>query len=191
MQKKERIRQAIPYIDQIKDERLREQVLQVWVRAWEETCWKDIADVPFDLHVAGCSLVEHTNFVVSSAIAMASIARNIWQLEVDTDVLLAGAVLHDVSKVVEQQPEEGKLGKKSPIGENMVHGAYGTHLALDAGLPLSVVHIINCHTPQVSMVPKTLEGILLSHADHAAADLFFLQAGKPLVLDMLDMKFYR
>ncbi len=126
--------------------------------------------------------------VVTIAMAMASFAGDTWHIPVNTDLLLAGAMLHDVCKVVECAPEEGKPGKRSAIGENLVHGAYGVHLALNAGLPLRVVHLIGSHTPQVSQLPKVVEGIFICYADYAAADIFHLGKGMPLLLDTTGLK---
>lgn len=191
MEKRERIRQLMPLIDQIQGEKLRNGVIETWVRAWEESEWEDMADCPFHPEIENCSLIQHTNFVATIALNMASSAKDIWHISVNTDLLLAGAVLHDVSKVLEYAPQEGKPGKKSAIGENLVHGAYGVHLALNAGLPLEVAHLIGTHTPQVSQVPKVIEGILLCYADSAAADIFFARSGMTLTLDLIDFKFHR
>ena len=153
MEKRERIRQLMPFIDQIKDEKLRNGVVEIWVKAWEESEWEDVAYCPFLVEVQDCSLVQHTNCVVSVAMAMASFAQDTWHIQVNTDLLLAGALLHDVSKVLEWAPQEGKPAKRSAIAENLVHGAYGVHLALNAGMPLRVAHLIGAHTPQVFQVP--------------------------------------
>ncbi|MFC1993203.1 HDIG domain-containing metalloprotein [Chloroflexota bacterium] len=191
MEKSERIRQLMPLIDQIQDEKIRNGVIETWLKAWEESEWNDIADCPFHPDVENCSLMQHTNFVVTTALHMANSAKEIWHVPVNTDLLLASALLHDVSKALEYAPQEGTLGKKSAIGENLIHGAYGVHLALNAGLPLEVAHIIGVHTPQVSQIPKTIEGILICYADSAAADIFFARSGMTLTLDLIDFKFHR
>lgn len=184
MEKKERVRQLIPLVDQIKDEKLRNGVVEIWVKVWEESEWEDLADCPFSLalDVQDCNLIQHTNFVTTIALAMGSCARDIWHIPVDTDLLLAGALLHDVSKAVEDAPEEGKPGKQSEIGENLLHGAYGVHLALNAGLSLKVAHLISSHTPRVSQLPNVVEGIFICYADFAAADTVLLRKGMPLLL---------
>ena len=182
MEKGERIHELMPLIDQIKDEKLRNGVVEIWVKAWDESEWEDVADCPFHVEVQGCSLIQHTNFVVTVAMAMASFTRDTWHISVNTDLLLAGAILHDVCKVLECAPQKGKPGKRSAIGENLVHGVYGVYLALNAGLPLSVAHLIGTHTHQVSQVPKVIEGIFICYADHAAADMVFLGKDMPIAL---------
>ena len=189
MGKKERICQLIPHIEQIQDKKLREMVIEVWVKSWEESEWEDVADCPFNLDIQNCSIIEHTNFVITTATAMASFARDTWHIPIDIDALLAGAILHDVCKVVEHAPQKGALGKISAIGKNLVHGAYGVHLALNAGLPLKVVHMIGTHTPQVSAAPEIIEGVYICYADHAAADTFYLGMDKPMVMQRPNFKF--
>jgi len=184
MEKRERIRQLMPLVEQIKDKKLRNGVVKIWVKAWEESEWEDVADCPFNLalEIRDCTLIQHTNFVATVAMAMASYAQDIWHIPVDTDLLLAGALLHDVSKVVEDAPEKGKPGKQSPIGASLLHGAYGVHLALNAGLPLRVAHLISSHTPRVSQLPELIEGIFICYADYAATDAVLLRKGMPLML---------
>jgi putative nucleotidyltransferase with HDIG domain len=178
--KKSRIRQLMPLVDQIKDKKLRKGVLDVWVKAWEESEWEDLADCPFSValkvKLEECSLIQHTNCVTATALAMAANTRDILGIPVNDDLVLAGALLHDVCKVVENAPEF----KHSTIGKNLVHGMYGVHLALNAGLPIEIAHIISSHTPQVSQVPNIVEGILLSYADMAAVDPILLRKGAPL-----------
>ena len=161
---------------------LRNGVIGVWVKAWEDSEWEDVADCPWDPTIKDCSLVKHHKFVMATAMAMSAHVHDIWQIFVDNDVLLAGAALHDVCDVVDYAPEKGTQGKRSAIGENTVHGTYGVHLALNANLPLEVVHLISFHTTEVLQFPKFIEGILLCHADYTASDIFHLREGKPLQL---------
>ncbi|MBI4334598.1 MAG: HDIG domain-containing protein [Chloroflexi bacterium] len=186
MDKLQRLKQLIPSITGIKNAKLRKGVLAVWVRAWEESAWNDPAECPFIPDSPDCSLVQHTNFIVETVLAMASSAKSIWNIGLNTDFLIAGAVLHDVSKLVEFAP-----GAVSEIGENLVHASYGVHLALNAGLPLQVVNMIGAHTPQVYLLPKSPEGVLLCYADYAAADIFHLLHGKSLLLSSVDFRFVR
>ena len=185
MDKRERILQLMPIIEKIQDEKLKNGVIEVWVKAWEESAWPDLADCPFNVNCPNCNLIQHTNFVATIAMAMASLARNTLNISVDTDLLLAGSVLHDVSKVLENVPPEVAPDGKSKIAKNLVHGTYGVHLALNAGLPLEVAHLINVHTPQVSAMPKVIEGIFLCYADLAAYDMLFIGTNIPLNLERL------
>ncbi len=184
MGKSERVRELLPMINRIQDEGLRGRVISVWVKAWEESKWEDLADAAFnlDVDVAECNLVKHTNLVTELAYAMASSARQVLNIMVDMDVLLAGGLLHDVSKLVEMAPEKGKPGKKSALGKNLLHSIYGVHLALNAGIPLEIVHIIGSHSPRVAQGPNGYEALFVSYADFVAADTVRMRAGTSLWL---------
>jgi len=189
--KKERIRKLIPLISRIKDEKLRASVEDVWVKAWEESGWEDVNDCPFHLQIEGVTLIQHTNFVATIALAMATFAKDTWRMSINIDLLIAGAALHDVSKLLEHAPQKGTLGKHSVIDENLVHGTYGVHLALNLRLPLGVINIMGTHTPQVGKKPKSIEGLFICYADYASADPHFLANGLPLIINTIDFKFYR
>jgi len=184
MDKRDRIRELMPLINEIKDEELRTGVVDVWLKVWEESEWEDLADCPFslELEVSECNLIQHTNFVANATKTMGLYSRETWNIPVDMDILLAGALLHDVSKAVEDAPEKGKPGKHSVIGKNLQHGMYGVHLALEAGLPIQIAHLISCHTPRVTQLPNIPEGVFICHADIAAADTVLLRKGLPLIL---------
>ena len=98
---------------------------------------------------------------------------------------------NDVSKLLEHAPQKGTLGKHSVIDENLVHGTYGVHLALNLRLPLGVINIMGTHTPQVGKKPKSIEGLFICYADYASADPHFLANGLPLIINTIDFKFYR
>ena len=185
MEKRKRILELMPLIEEIKDDKLRNGVIDVWVKAWEDSEWEDVADCFFSVKIPNCTLIQHINFVAVIAKAMADFSRNTWQTPINYDLLIAGGILHDVCKVVEHAPEEGKIGKESEIGENLMHGNYGVHLALNSGLPLDVINIISVHSPQVAKAPKNIEGIFICFADLATADMFFLGTDRTLYVERI------
>ena len=106
-------------------------------------------------------------------------------MDINDDLLIAGALLHDVSKMVEQSPAEGKPGVDSRIGEELMHGSYGAHLALNAGLPLDIINIISVHSPKIKKIPHNVEGIFICYADLAAFDAVFLGKDRELYLEKI------
>ena len=92
--------------------------------------------------------------------------EELYQCAIDRDVLIAGALLMDVSKLVETRP--GKDGpERTEIGTSLPHAIYSAHLALQLGVPLSVVHIITAHSPNGGKAPVTLECQILDWIDQA------------------------
>lgn len=187
MEKEARIRQLLPLIDRIEDEKLKNGVLRVWVKLWEESDWEDPIDCYYSLAFTDFGVVQHTDFTMHMALAMATYYREKLGKPVNLDLLLAGAALHDASDLVENAPPKDRP-RKTAIGQQLVHAVYGAFAALNAGLPLELVHLINTHTPQYSGVPKTIEGVFLRYADDVAVDAIGIGKGRLLHLNMADIK---
>lgn len=179
----EHLCQLFPSINKIGDMSLRAKVVETLLRTWKESSWERIELVPFNPRVQGCTLVQHTNSVVDISLAIAHILQDNLQVLLNFDILLAGALLHDASKMLEfEKKEDGTFGK-STIGLKIPHASYGAHIALDVGLPLEVLHLIFTHTPQTAMLPNTTEGLIMTYADYVAADVLFLRDGGPLLIE--------
>lgn len=152
----------IPEIGRIGDSDLRMKVVHVWDVALERSAFDDLSAIPFTLLIEDLddTLVEHTRRVTRAAIAAAE-ARG----DLDMDTVTAGAVLHDVGKVLEYEPRpDGSVGK-SEMGQRLRHPVSGAALAQELGLPLAVVHIIAAHAGEGNMVSRTPEAILIHHCD--------------------------
>jgi putative nucleotidyltransferase with HDIG domain len=156
------IKELLPEIEEISDPVLKEQVVRVWETALDRSAFSDLAHIPFTLLIEDLddTLIEHTGRVTRSALA-AAMARG----DVDRDIVLAGALLHDVGKVLEYEPgPDGTVGK-SEMGKRVRHPVSGAALASEVGLPLEIVHIISAHAGEGNMVSRTPEAILIHHTD--------------------------
>ncbi len=175
----ELIRGLFPEVEEIRDPDLAAKVVQVWRRVWEESLWDDLRDVPKNDQIHDVSLVQHVRGVTQGAIAMARIAMDLYPgVEIDLDTLIAGALLHDASK-----PLEGTRSGKTPAGKLLPHGYLAAHMALQAGLPNEVVHIILTHSKGSSAVPpKTYEGLIVHYADYCDSDVLNIRFGHKILL---------
>jgi len=152
----------LPEIEQIGDHGMREMVAGVWDVALERSAFNDLDSIPFTLLIEDLddTLIEHTRRVTRTAIAAAR-ARG----DLDMDTVIAGAILHDVGKVLEYEPgPDGSVGK-SEMGKRLRHPVSGAALAQELGLPLPIVHIIAAHAGEGNMVSRTPEAILIHHCD--------------------------
>lgn len=152
----------IPELDLIGDPSLREKVARVWILALERSSFEDLRALPFTLLIEDLddTLLEHTGRVTRTAVAAAR-ARG----DLDMDTVVAGAILHDVGKVLEYEPRpDGGVGK-SEMGKRLRHPVSGAALAYELGLPLAVVHIVAAHAGEGDMVTRTPEAILIHHCD--------------------------
>lgn len=144
----------------IKDEEIRKKTIEVWEKAVEEGGWDDISDIPFTLLIeTSKTLLEHTNIVTAMSIGVGKKRKNI-----DMDILISGALLHDVGKLLEYERKDSEF-LKSEYGKRIRHPISGAMLAREAGLPLAVQHIIIAHSTEGEKVIRSPEAIIVHYCD--------------------------
>ncbi|MFB6157268.1 MAG: HD domain-containing protein [Haloferacaceae archaeon] len=171
MTREAEVREAFPAVDRIEDDALHEGVIGAWTVALEDTGWT-LSDVPWFPPLqdpAGLDderLVPHVNEVVATAEAMADalVERRGDRLSLSRDLLLAGALVHDVSKLYEFDASGA-----TAVFDLFGHPLYGIYPAARAGLPPEVVQVVVSHTPRTGVEPATMEAELVCRADQAAA----------------------
>jgi putative nucleotidyltransferase with HDIG domain len=157
---KEYVRQQFPMIDEIKDEDLKERVARVWEMAMQQGGWDTLENIPFTLLIPNAGgFVEHVCRVTKMAMRIAKEKG-----DVNHDFLIAGALLHDVGKLLEYK-KEGKKVVKSDHGRRLRHPVSGAMLAMKEGLPIEVIHIIAAHSKEGEFVSRTKEAIIVHHCD--------------------------
>lgn len=175
------IAKIFPELSQITDETLRHEVARIWAEVWHESTWERIEDAPKNPNVPGKPLYAHVRSVTRQAVATADIMKEIHGKDYDNDVLVAGGLLHDVSKLVEYQASADGAAK-SHKGKLIQHAVYGAHKAWEHGLPEEVVHIVVSHTHSSGVRPITWECVVIHYVDYLDSDALLYQAGKPLLL---------
>ncbi len=175
------IQRLLPEINDLQDRLLASQVVQIWDEMWKESNWARIEDCPKGADVSEYKLVPHVRSVTQGCMAMARSVRANYGIPVQHDALLAGSLLHDASKLVEEDPAGG-ASKKTHLGKLIQHSAYTAHKAMALGMPLEIVHLIITHTRQSGMLPKTVEGIILHYVDYGDSDVLLQSLGKKLLL---------
>jgi len=160
----------IPEFNLIKDKKLREKVLAVWERAIKLGGWKveDLSRMPFTLLIESSpiTMVEHIRGVVQVAYKAEQALREVYgdKIKINHDHLIAGALLHDVGKMLEFAEENGNF-KKSYYGRLLRHPFSGVALCYEEGIPPEVLHIIAVHSKEGEGAKRTTEAIILHHAD--------------------------
>ena len=174
-------------LELISDPALRDKVVNVWVNAMKLGGWAvdDLENIPFTLLVdtQGVSLIDHTIAVTESAYSMAIAMRETYEragFKLNLDWLVAGALLHDVGKLLELE-QSGTSYRKSYRGKCLRHPMWGAVLAAQEGLPDEVCNIIAYHSREGEGNPIRIETILIRHADFACFDPFALRAKSMLV----------
>jgi hypothetical protein len=105
MQKQDQdyILSLFPAIEKIKDDGIRQKVILTWYNAWKRGNFSRIEDghqfEPARERIAYTN-VDHTNQVCRACERMGEMVAEVLNLQVTMDYLLAGALLHDVDKMV-------------------------------------------------------------------------------------------
>ena len=106
MPTRDEVRKLFTMLDEMKDESLREKVVDVWTDAMNEGGWeiKDLADIPFTLLIqTDVNLLDHTVGVTKVAMAIGDTLDETYggKIPINRDYIIAGGILHDVGKLVE------------------------------------------------------------------------------------------
>ena len=167
--------EAFPAVERIADDELRAQVVRAWTLALAETGWT-LDELPWvpplqaELGVPDERLVDHVRDVVAASEALAGT----FDAPVSTDLVLAGALVHDVSKCHEFAPPDGS---ETPLHALLGHPHYGVVPAARAGLPPEVLHVVLAHSRRTSVEPATVEAQVVTHADRVAVAAIRARAG--------------
>ena len=145
----------------IEDKTIRDNVVSVWAEAANRGNWKDIDDAPFTLLIDNSGkLTEHTKRITH-------LAKGIFDLrneKINCDFLIAGALLHDVGKLLEYKLKNGKY-VKCEYAKKFRHPVSGALLAKELGLPDEIVYIIYAHSKEGDITERSVESIIVNHCD--------------------------
>jgi putative nucleotidyltransferase with HDIG domain len=145
----------------IQEKDLRKKVIDVWKMAADRGGWNQLQDIPFTLLFEGSGLlVDHTKRITKLAWNVVNARSE----NLNKDYLIAGALLHDVGKLLEYEMRAGKI-VKSAYGEKTRHPAAGAQLAEECNLPKEVIHIIAAHSHEGDTMNRTPEAIIVHHCD--------------------------
>jgi putative nucleotidyltransferase with HDIG domain len=167
---REAVERLWPELSWIEDADLRERVTRTWEIALERSPLtpEDLDQIPFTLLVPNCkvSFMAHKRCVVHIARhAAEDMKRHLGDaLPIDLDTVIAGAVLADVGKLLEYEKVDGQ-SRQSARGALLRHPFTGVAVAMEAGVPDRVCHIIAAHADEGNLVKRTTEAFIVHHAD--------------------------
>jgi len=182
---KDHLAKHLPMINNIDDPDLRDKVYGLLAGVLNESPYQDITDVPnFTTELMGGedeeTFVRHTGAVVSGAMAFAGALQSAYGIRIDDDILLAGAILHDVEKPV-AYARKGNVVELTPLGRKTLHGEIGASMARQAGLPETVINIIASHSPTEGKIPPaSIEAVIVRCCDTGVFQSYRLMTGKGL-----------
>jgi len=161
-----------PELEWIQDPGLREKTARTWELALEKSVLmpEDLNRIPFTL-LCGPDLkvtfMDHKRSVVHIAKTSAEKMNEFYhgELPIDMDVLISGAILADVGKMLEYELDANGKAVQGKYGQYLRHPFSGVSLAEQCGLPASVCHIIAAHAGEGDHVKRSVEAYIVHHAD--------------------------
>jgi len=164
------VEDAFPELASIENAALRDGVVDAWRTAIDENDIEDVRSVPWlpptqrDLGLDDENLVDHVRDVTAGAVALAETLLERRQVDLTLDTVIAGALVHDVSKLYEFDGMN-----RTAVGDLLGHPYYGVHVVAQAGLPVALAHVVLSHTSRTTVEPATLEAAVVRRADEVAA----------------------
>ncbi|HIU18101.1 MAG TPA: HD domain-containing protein [Candidatus Avidesulfovibrio excrementigallinarum] len=164
--------ERLPELGWLEDRTLRACCEAAFAKACREGGWtpEDLDNIPMTLGFAYApSLRTHIRAVACLAhqtyATLVAIHGNNPRLLPDYPTLMAGALLHDVGKLLEYTRTPEGTYAFSQKGLLLRHPFSGAILAAQCGLPDTVTHIIAVHAREGSANPRTVEAQIVNKVD--------------------------
>lgn len=161
----------LPEINDIKDAKLRQKVVDIWNEAADYRGWTEelLMAIPFTLLAENVriSFIDHVRAVCRMCMAVDDVQEVLHadrRIPVNRDYLIAGALLADVGKLLEYEILNGQ-SVKSSYGRYLRHPFSGVGLAFKHGIPEEVMHVIATHSKEGDGEKRSPESIIFHHAD--------------------------
>ena len=174
---KEKVLKIWPEINWIKNSELREKVINCWIYAIENSVLSadDLEEIPFSFLIKNCnvSFMTHKRTAVQLSVDIAKKMKENFgdEIKIDFDILIAGAILIDVGKLIEYDKVDGKL-ITSKTGKLLRHPFSGVAIADRFSLPPEVLHMIAYHAKEGDSEKRSVEAIIVHHADFVSFEPF-------------------
>lgn len=166
------IKKLWPELDWINDESLRDKTAKTWELALKRSVLtvEDLEQIPFTLLCGPdmkVSFMAHKRCVVHVARESGEKINQFFgsELPVNMDVLISGAILADVGKLLEYELDNEGKACQGKYGKYLRHPFSGVSLAEECGIPPEVCHIIAAHAHEGDLVKRTTEAYIVHHAD--------------------------
>lgn len=158
---------------------LRDKTAKTWELALKRSVLTpdDLNRIPFTL-LCGPDLkvtfMDHKRSVVHIALEAGNKINSMYhgELPVDMDVLISGAILADVGKLLEYELDNSGKAVQGKYGKYVRHPFSGLSLAEECGVYPAVLHIIATHAGEGNMVKRTTEAYIVHHADFMTFEPF-------------------
>jgi len=168
----DQVKKLWPELEWIRDKSLRDKTAKTWELALKKSVLSpnDLEHIPFTLLCGSdlrVSFMAHKRCVVHVAKASGEKINEFLgnDLPVNMDVLISGAILADVGKLLEYELDKNGKAVQGTYGQYLRHPFSGVSLAEECGVPPEVCHIIAAHAHEGDLVKRTTEAYIVYHAD--------------------------
>ncbi len=122
-------------------------------------------------HAYRSGLVEHMVSVVTFSLTLCNIAQQVYSAEVNRDIVIASALIHDIMKPLTYSQSNDRYGM-SLLGERVDHLTLAVSELIRRDFPLEVIHAVAAHHGRSGPTsPRTVEALICNLADTADANL--------------------
>ncbi|MFH1445757.1 MAG: HD domain-containing protein, partial [Nanoarchaeota archaeon] len=172
------MKELMEFADKIKDKELKGKVIEILKHPALSHKGIKIKPVKYEdspgsinwHHVKTGGLIEHTYSVVKNCIEIAENLKKVYKHEIDMDVLIASALVHDIGKLWTFQ--RGASGTWEPTEIFLDHSFLGVSELYSRGFPETILHCVASHFGENGPTPpRTMEAILLHMVDNMDATL--------------------
>jgi len=169
------VRAELPEIAEIGDAVLADKVVEAWALALATSSFGAIAEIepsgnPGVMTLEQGTQTDHIRGVTRIAMRIADELTAMFPaLAIDRDIVIAGALCHDVGKPWEFDPENRRRWEARPGRAGLPsvrHPAYGAHICFTVGLPEEVAHCATAHSGEGELLVRSLENTIVHHADY-------------------------
>lgn len=165
----------VPELDLVSDEKVKDIIISIWQEAIDRNDWgsKGLENSGISTVMrAGCpeNLMTHTRHVTAACASLYDALIPMFDAcgACNKQDLLAGALLHDVGKLLEMDYVDGKV-VHTHYGDLFNHPVSGAYLAKKHGMNENVVHMILSHSttlsPEGANAYNTPESLVLKYID--------------------------
>ena len=177
MSEKDKVLKIWPEIEWIKDDTLKNKVTEAWAWAIENSVLSadDLQEIIFSLLINDCNVtfMNHKRTCVHLAVDIAKRMQENFgdEIQIDMDILIAGAILIDIGKLLEYEIVDDKFST-SDFGSKVLHPFSGVDIVARFDLPADIQHIIGTHSMEGDLGKRTVESIIVHHADFISFEPF-------------------
>jgi putative nucleotidyltransferase with HDIG domain len=167
-----RVRAELPEIEEISDREQRAKAVEAWALALAASSFGAIAEIEPSGNPGGNTLkrgsqTDHIRGVTRLAMRIADETSALMpDLKVDRDLVVAGALCHDVGKPWEFDLENRRRWERDPRAAGLPsvrHPAFGVHVCFTVGLPEEVAHCAAAHSGEGKLLVRALKNTIVHH----------------------------